>query len=134
MMQGFGLRLENLREQFGYSKRDVSLMLGFTPNVYGSYERETRSPALETIIKLADIYNVSLDYLIRGTGYQKDFIDNTNRKKVQNLLEIFIKNGMEQSLISQPEKWSILSYNDILEINNHFEWVVHKSKKRQENT
>lgn len=130
-MQGLGLRLENLRDKFGYSKRDVSLMLGFTANVYGSYERETRSPALETIIKLADIYNVSLDYLIRGMEYQNSTIDNPDQKKVQNLLEIFAEKGIKQPHILQLEKWSILSHNDILEIINHFEWTVHKRKVKK---
>lgn len=130
-MQGFGLRLENLREKYGYSKRDVSLKLGFTPNVYGSYERETRRPTLETIIKLADIYSVSLDYLIRGTEYQKDTIDNSNQKKVEDLLKVFAEKGIKHSPIFQPEKWSILNSDDIMEINNHFDWVVYKSKVKK---
>ncbi|MEN1968877.1 helix-turn-helix transcriptional regulator [Lentibacillus sp. N15] len=133
-MKGFGLRLESLREKYGYSKRDVSLMLGFTANVYGSYERETRRPALETIIKLADIYNVSLDYLIRGTEYQKGTIDNPDQEKVQNLLEIFAEKGIKQPYILQLEKWSILSQEEMLEINNHFEWVVYKSKNKRMST
>ncbi|WP_080873430.1 helix-turn-helix domain-containing protein [Oceanobacillus timonensis] len=68
-MKGFGMRLENLRDKHGYSKVEISYKLGFSQNVYGSYERETRRPTFETMIKLADIYGVSLDYLIRGDEY-----------------------------------------------------------------
>lgn len=50
-MKGFGLRLENLREKHGYSKVEISSKLGFSANVYGSYEREARRPSLETVVK-----------------------------------------------------------------------------------
>lgn len=61
-----GWRLENLREESGYTQKEVSYKLGFSSNVYGTYEREERQPAYETLAELADLYNVSLDYLIRG--------------------------------------------------------------------
>lgn len=127
-MNSFGLRLENLREKCGYSKIDVSLKLGFTANVYGSYEREERRPALETIIKLADIYNVSLDYLIRGVEYQQSSEVITNEKKLQDLLNILADKGINKPYFLQLEKWSTLNYDDIMELCHHFEWVVHKSK------
>lgn len=133
-MQGFGLRLENLREKYGYSKRDVSIMLGFTANVYGSYEREERRPALETIIKLADIFNVSLDYLIRGQEYQQNTEDLSNVQKVQDLLKIFSEKGINDPYILQLEKWSVLDHDDIKELHNHFEWVVHRSRNEKRNT
>lgn len=132
-MQGFGLRLENLRDKFGYSKRDVSIMLGFTANVYGSYEREERRPALETIVKLADIYNVSLDYLIRGQEYQQTE-EMSDVQKVQDLLNIFAEKGISEPYILQLEKWAILDHDDILELGNHFEWVVHRRRNERKDT
>ncbi|MBW8347911.1 helix-turn-helix domain-containing protein [Bacillus sp. IITD106] len=129
-MDSFGWRLENLREKKGYTKKEMSLRLGFTENVYGQYEREVRRPSLETITKLAEIFNVSLDYLIRGEEYRQ----NTNStQKEQELLEIvsFCKEkGIDDLCIFQPKKWVILSKEDIKEINDHFEWVVQKAEVR----
>lgn len=65
-MNNFGLRLENLREKHGYSKVEMSEKLGFSKNVYGAYERGDRRPSLETLVKMADIFGGSVDYLIRG--------------------------------------------------------------------
>lgn len=65
-MDKFGHRLENLREKIGYTKKEVSFKLGFSQNVYGAYEREDRRPSIETLVKIAKLYNVSLDYLITG--------------------------------------------------------------------
>lgn len=127
-MNGFGWRLENLREKSGYTKRDISLLLGFTANVYGSYERGDRRPALETIIKLADIYGVSLDYLIRGEEYQQGTDCTTNQKKFQALIHYFRNAGIEKPYFLQLEKWRLLNEYDLMEINNHFEWVVHKAR------
>ncbi|WP_052400631.1 helix-turn-helix domain-containing protein [Oceanobacillus jeddahense] len=90
-MKGFGLRLENLREKHGYSRVEISYKLGFSQNVYGSYEREKRRPSLETIIKLADIFGVSLDYLIRGEEYHSN--DNDILKDL--LAEVALEKGAE---------------------------------------
>ncbi|GGB48210.1 hypothetical protein GCM10011409_27200 [Lentibacillus populi] len=130
-MKDFGLRLENLREKHGYSKVDVSLKLGFTANVYGSYEREDRRPTLETIIKLADLYGVSLDYLIRGREYEPHKIHQPEYKKMQELLNIITEKGIHKPHFLQVENWSVLDKEDIWEIDNHFEWVVHKAKFRK---
>lgn len=130
-MENFGLHLENLRKKAGYSKVGVSLKLGFTANVYGSYEREDRRPSLETIIKLADIYNVSLDYLIRGKEYERNKSHMPDHEKIQDLLCILSKRGIDKPNFLQVENWSVLSNDDIKEIDTHFEWVVHKAKSRK---
>ncbi|WP_373893827.1 helix-turn-helix domain-containing protein [Virgibacillus sp. CBA3643] len=129
-MEGFGRRLENLREKFGYSKRDVSHRLGYTANVYGSYEREERRPTLETMIKLAEIYDVSLDYLIRGEENHQKSKDISKEEELQEVLRYFRNNGIEEPYILQRGKWSILSYEDLIELEDHFEWIVHKAKER----
>lgn len=85
------MRLENLRDKHGYSKVEISYKLGFSQNVYGSYERETRRPTYETMIKLADIYGVSLDYLIRGDEYRS----RTNETLKELWAEVTMEKGAE---------------------------------------
>lgn len=151
-MQGFGLRLENLREKYGYSKKEVSSKLGFTQNVYGSYEREKRRPSLETIIKLADIYKVSLDYLLRGKTYHAnnrdqsnevilrehsnainllmDNRDQSNEMILREVLQVFAEKEISNPYILQPEKWSILNNQEIKTLESHFEWMVDNAKAK----
>ncbi len=129
-MDGFGERLAKLREQSGYSKKDISLMLGFSPNVFGTYEREERRPSLETIIKIADFFHVSLDYLIRGEEFHPQEQPITYEKNQMIVRELLDK-GMENPYFLQPEKWKLLSEDDIKEIENHFEWVVKKAEMRR---
>lgn len=123
-MDKFGLRLENLREKHGYTKKEISLMLGFSPNVYGTYEREERRPSLETLVNLAEIYNVSLDYLIRGTEYTKEAQEEI--KIVYELLSLFEEKNIKHPYILAIDKWRTLTKEDFIELTNHFEWVVNK--------
>lgn len=86
IMEGFGLRLENLREKAGYSKKELSRLLDYTDNVYGHYERGERSPTLETIVKLAELLDTSPNELILG---KKN--DGKHYKLFEELIDIFTK-------------------------------------------
>lgn len=126
-MESFGQRLENLRESLGYTKKEVSLKLGFTANVYGSYERGERRPTLETLIKLADMFNTSLDYLIRG---KQQYSPKSNSAFEDGIMHILEKYNITNFSLLDLEKWETLSEKDIEEINNHFEWTVEKAEQK----
>lgn len=131
IVNDFGRRLENLREKNGYTKKEISYKLGFTANVYGSYERGDRRPSLETIIKLAELYDVSLDYLIRGKEYQNETTSSKNTSELELLIRYFNNAGFKHPYVLQLEKWEYLNEADFQELSNHFEWVVNKAKKRE---
>ncbi len=128
MVKDFGRRLENLREKSGYTKREISHILGYTPNVYGAYEREDRRPTMETMVKLADIFNVSLDYLIRGEEYQQKSEEYSDIEQLKKVLNYFKNKGIDKPYFLQFEKWTVLNNEDIRELSNHFEWVVYKTR------
>lgn len=127
-MESFGMRLAKLREESGLSKKEISMKLGFTANVFGTYEREERRPTLETLVKMADFFHVSLDYLIRGQEYQ--YQNNAFNNDIHSLV---IRELMDKGIkpyFLQDEKWKLLSEADIQELENHFEWVVNKAEMR----
>lgn len=127
-MESFGMRLAKLREASGLSKKEISISLGFTANVFGTYEREERRPTLETLVKMADFFHVSLDYLIRGQEYQ--YQNNAIKNDTHSfVIREMIAKGIEPYFL-QDEKWKLLSEADIKELENHFEWVVKKAEIR----
>lgn len=126
-MDSFGKRLENLRESHDYTKKDVSLKLGFTANVYGAYERGERRPTLETLIKLADMFDTSLDYLIRGK--HQTSLENNSQFEIK-IMHILEKYNITDFTLLDLDKWKILSKKDIEEINHHFKWTVEKAKQK----
>lgn len=56
--------LYELRSQFKLTQRDVADKLNISYQSYQAYEIGKAVPTLQNFIKLADIYDVSLDYLI----------------------------------------------------------------------
>lgn len=59
-----GERLTKLREEKGYMQRDVAEHLGIAPNTLSGYERNLRNPDSDTLVKLANYYNVSVDFIV----------------------------------------------------------------------
>lgn len=58
------MRLKELREQKKISQIKLTQELNISPITYNRYETGKREPNIETLIKLADFYNVTLDYLV----------------------------------------------------------------------
>ena len=62
-----GDRLSELRRDFGYTQEDLSLLLKINRSSISNYEQGINEPSLSTIVKLANLYNVSTDYLLCRT-------------------------------------------------------------------
>ena len=59
----FGERLKSARNFTGLSQRQVAEKFGLTKVGYQNYEYGRRTPSFELLPRLADYFNVSLDYL-----------------------------------------------------------------------
>lgn len=64
-------RLHDLREDADLTQDAIGKILGIRQEVYSRYERGFQTIPLAHLIKLADYYNVSLDYLTGRTQNQK---------------------------------------------------------------
>ena len=63
-------RLKQLRKEHHLTQQNVADRLGVKMRTYQYYESDTDTahrPDLETLVVLADLYGVSVDYLISGT-------------------------------------------------------------------
>lgn len=64
MSKILGTRLKVLREQRQLSKAEVARRLDVGNTTYSNWEYGLREPNADTIVKLANFYNVSTDYLL----------------------------------------------------------------------
>lgn len=64
-------RLRDLREDGDFLQKDVAAMLNCSQVCYSLYENEKRDIPTEVLIKLADFYSVSVDYLLGLTANPK---------------------------------------------------------------
>ena len=60
-------RIRDLREDSDKTQKDVASYLNMQVTVYQRYERGEREIPLWAAIKLADLYGVTLDYLVGRT-------------------------------------------------------------------
>ena len=64
-------RLKDLRDDAELKQENVAKVLGTQQSVYSRYERGERTIPVPLLIKLADYYNVSTDYLLGRTQNMK---------------------------------------------------------------
>lgn len=64
---GERLRLKELRKRRGISQLRLALELGMNQNSISRYENGEREADYRTLIRLADYFNVSIDYLLERT-------------------------------------------------------------------
>jgi len=64
VIEGFAERLRAARSSRGLTQVRLAELLGISPRVYNRWERGAATPKLDTIVRLAEILDVSLDELV----------------------------------------------------------------------
>ena len=60
-------RLRACRKEKGLTQGQVAIYSDITEKAYQNYELMTREPKLEIVVKLAEFFEVSVDYLVGRT-------------------------------------------------------------------
>ena len=81
-----GRIIANLREQRNWSQTDLAENSGVSRVMIGKYERGEAVPSIEAAKKIADAFDVSLDYLV-GIGINSKF-DKRTLKRLQELEDL----------------------------------------------
>ena len=61
------MRLKEIRKSKGISQLKLAIDLNTSQNTISRYETGEREPGINELIKLADYFNVSIDYLLERT-------------------------------------------------------------------
>lgn len=80
-------QLQSLRKKKGLTQEDISGIIGVKLSTYQKYERDAISPPYETLLKLADFYNVSTDYLLGRNAEEQTALDELAGQFNMSLLE-----------------------------------------------
>ena len=62
----FREKIKECREEAGLSQNDIAERLSVTRQAISKWERGINEPDIETIVRLADMYNVTIDQLLRA--------------------------------------------------------------------
>ncbi len=123
--------LKELRLEENLTQEDISNLLHIDRSNIANYERGKRLPSIESLIKIAEFFNVSLDYLILGKRYgaekgeegeiysQETFrelmADNTALMEEQLRLSEILAQREEEIKVLKNYLNSIKEYNNFLE-------------------
>jgi transcriptional regulator with XRE-family HTH domain len=82
-MLNIGERITQLRKQFNLSQEVLAKKIGVSRTIIGNYERNTNTPSIEVLIKIAKTFNVTIDYLI-GEGEMSSY-DKEVMKRIEDI-------------------------------------------------
>lgn len=99
------MRLKELRKERGLTQKEIAKMLSITQMSYSYYERGLREPEIALLIKLSEIFNVSVDYLIENENERLEKLtederrvinkfrklNETNKAKVEERIEVLLE-------------------------------------------
>jgi HTH-type transcriptional regulator, competence development regulator len=118
-------KLIELRKAKKLRQEDIAKILGIARTTYAMYEQGNREPDFDTLNKIADYFEVSVDHLL---GREKKV--KTREDSLEEVNKLVKEYGIEQFGFFDIEKWKDLSQEDIEEIKKHFEYVVFQAKQR----
>ena len=65
--------IRSLRIDKGLTQKEVAQLLGISQNTYSQYEIGVLNYPVEAVVKLADYYGVSTDYLLGRTNVKDPY-------------------------------------------------------------
>ncbi|MEI3331325.1 MAG: helix-turn-helix transcriptional regulator [Oscillospiraceae bacterium] len=65
------MRLRELRLERNMSQQRLAMELSMTQNTISRYENGEREPGIKELIRIADYFNVSLDYLLERSEQKR---------------------------------------------------------------
>ncbi len=71
MSRGDFVRLREIRKSKGISQLKMAMDLNTNQNTISRYETGEREPGINDLMKIADYFNVSVDYLLERTNNPK---------------------------------------------------------------
>jgi transcriptional regulator with XRE-family HTH domain len=104
-MLDIGINITVLRKQKGWSQTELAKKIDCSRATLINYEGNKNTPSIEVAVKLAEVFNVSLDYLT-GKGKYIDYsnevikriegiqnLDKTTQSEVFNIIDTYIRDA-----------------------------------------
>lgn len=112
-------RIKMLRDEFNYTQQELADRLECSKSVIGLYENETRKPSMEVLLKLSEIFDCSIDYILGKS-------DIRNPEKTQDDPLDLAKIGFSMDNYTPPTEKQKEQIRDLLEV------ILKDNKKTKE--
>lgn len=67
-----GEHITKLRKRKEFSQAELGKAVGTSGDIIGKYERDEVKPSIEVVVKIADVLEVSIDFLVGKTSVELD--------------------------------------------------------------
>lgn len=83
------MKIKELRKENNKNQTEIANYLNISQSNYGKYELGIIEPDIKTLVKLADFYNVTIDYLI-GRDFANDvgYLSDAERELLNNFKQL----------------------------------------------
>lgn len=111
--------MRHLRKERGISLRDLEKAVGISHNTLALYERERATPSVSNGYRIAEYFDLPLEYFLKGEAVISDFRDATlrelfaeidgmekgDRELVKRYLQRFVKNKKEHDELTAEAEY-----------------------------
>lgn len=104
-----GVMISSLRKEKGMTQLELAEKMGVTDKAVSKWERDLSSPDINSIPKLAEIFEISVDKLMQVQTNEKE---NKNKGKVNKIVDTVLK-GIGVAMGIAVTVLSILGENEI---------------------
>ena len=125
----FGDRLRKLRQEFGLTQRELANKLNLSHSTIGLYEQNRRDPEYNILCKLADLFDIDLDFLL-GRAYPSKKNMNQFKSINEALTYVLHSNTTQKFADYDISKLSSIEINDFAhDLANFLKILAYKYKK-----
>ncbi|EDT84710.1 transcriptional regulator [Clostridium botulinum Bf] len=134
-----GDKIKKLRKSKNITQEELGKNIGVTTSMVGMYETNARKPSYEVLIKIAEFFSVSTDFLLNTEEKLDMTLDSV--KKIHNMVkEATEKYGIEEVNQSEKQENKIKTLaahfegeeftdEDVEDIENFIKFIISKKKK-----
>lgn len=105
----FGQRLKSLRKEAGLTQKELGAKLNVTKVSISLYENGTRMASIETLVDIANLFKVDLDYLIGTDSYvvsdnSEEYGIRMAKEEINLIKELRKHSDLYNSLLNDPKR------------------------------
>lgn len=129
-LMDIGGKIKNSRTQAGFTQEQAAQALGVSRQTISNWENQKTYPDIVSVVKMSDLYHVSLDYLLKGDTQMSDYMnyleESTNTVKSRTKLSILILSAVCLGIwaVSLIAFWFFISASDAMGYSLMFLWIL----------
>jgi len=86
MKQTLGTRLTELRKKKGWTQDQLAVKLSISAQAISKWENDTSMPDIGLLVRIADLYNVTTDYLLGNKHISEVSMVSNSKKDINKLV------------------------------------------------